>query len=101
VEAYHATLQAAWEKLTAAVEDVNAAIAELNTFIDEVVGEMEAFAEGRSERWQDSEVGQNYVAWKDQWLAATLEDVELDQPEDIDMPDVPIEQVEELPDAPA
>jgi hypothetical protein len=40
------------------------------------------------------------MAWKDQWLAATLDEAELDQPEDIDMPDVPIEQVEELPDEP-
>jgi hypothetical protein len=101
VEAYNAAVQAAWEKLTAAVEDVNAAITDLNTFIDEAVADMEAHIEGRSERWQESDAGQNYVAWKDQWLAATLEDVELDQPEDIDVPDMPVEQVEELPDEPA
>jgi hypothetical protein len=100
VEAYNAAVAAAWEKLAAAIEDVNAALAELNDFIGGVTGDMEAYADGRSERWQESDAGQNYLAWKDQWLAATLDDVDLDQPEDIDMPEVPIEQVEELPDAP-
>jgi hypothetical protein len=100
VEAYNAAVRAAWEPLAAAVEDVNTALAELNAFIDEVAGDMEAHADGRSERWHESDAGQNYVAWKDQWLAATLDDVELDQPDDLDMPDVPLEQVEELPDEP-
>lgn len=100
VQLFNHTLAEEWIKVEARLADVNDAIGSLNAFIDDITDEMDGYLSERSERWQESDVGQDYDAWKQQWQEAKLSEAELEAPADVEMTEVPVEQVRDLPDSP-
>jgi hypothetical protein len=63
----------AWES---AVADLNDAIGRAVEFRDGLVAEMDEYMGERSERWPESEGGQQYAEWHDSWEQFDLELVE-------------------------
>ena len=60
-----------------ALAELNEKIAEARDFRDSIVNSMEEYMLDRSDKWQDSDAGQNYSDWKDNWENAELEEIEL------------------------
>jgi hypothetical protein len=70
----------------------NTKIKELNQFIDDIRSDMQDYYDERSEKWQESDNGQMYQDWIDQWDNCYLEVddfLEVNIPEDFDLPDEP------------
>jgi hypothetical protein len=81
------------------VEALNEAIGEANDFCIEVHSDMEAYQGEKSEKWQESDAGVEYQDWMDQW-DGEIDEVDFDAPEDIDEPDVDVDEFENLPHEP-
>jgi methyl-accepting chemotaxis protein len=65
------------------IEDMNEAINELRSLAEELADDAEGYYDERSESWQESDRGDDYQSWIDEWreLADSLEDAELNAPE--------------------
>jgi len=100
VRQYNEVLAQEWAKIEARLAEVNETIGSLNGFLDDVTDEMDGYFSERSEKWQEGEGGTSYASWKDQWQTARLDEIEIDEPAEVEAPEVPVEQVLELPDAP-
>jgi hypothetical protein len=86
------------EKLDA----LNAKLQEASEWAEGVVSEMQDYYDERSEKWQEGDDGQNYDAWKDGYEDLDFEDLKIDFPEEIGIPDCPsvADDLEALPDEP-
>jgi hypothetical protein len=71
-------------QVTSAIGAYNDALANASTFRDEIVGDMELYADDRSEKWHESEAGETYQSWKGEWEGIDFS--ELDVPDTIDDP---------------
>lgn len=60
-------LEAVQAKLEQAAAEYTAKLGEAQDFCRRVVEEMEAYEGDRSEKWADSEAGQRYVQWREDW----------------------------------
>ena len=71
-----------------AVSDYNQIVADAAAWRDEIVSEMEDYANERSEKWPESDAGQAFESWKQEWESASIEeaDVEIPEPVDLDLP---------------
>jgi hypothetical protein len=100
INAYNGVLQEAWERLEEALSKLNEAIQEAEEFRVEIAGAQEEYYDERSERWQEGDAGQAYQAWKQDW-EMELSEVEMEQPDDLEMPDAEaIDNFELLNDEP-
>lgn len=68
------------EKLEGMIDDYNNAARAINdivdqmqTVADDIAGEIREYIEERSEKWQESDTGEAYAAWLDQWDSLCLE----------------------------
>lgn len=61
-------VQAAWH-------DLDLALQNLRDFRDERVSEMQEYADGKSDKWREGDVGTAYLEWIENW-----ESVDLDSP---------------------
>jgi len=101
VEEYNAGLAGLAEKVATALEPYNEALQEAAEFRDQVVCDMEMYADDKSERWQESENGEAYQAWMDSWRECELGEIELELPEQIETPDLSAaDQFDDLGDQP-
>lgn len=60
-------IEAALEAVQARINDYNAALAEAEPFVEGVAERLEAEYDEKSEKWQDSEKGQDARALVDEW----------------------------------
>lgn len=100
IQKYNQTVAEAFKEVEDEVEAYNNVLQEVRDFTQGVVSEMEDYASGRSEKWQESDAGQQHEEWKTQWEAidSDLEDYEAEEPEQLDEPSSGIEEFENLPD---
>lgn len=79
-----------------AVASVNEVIRELDGWRDDLRGQMQDHFDGRSEKWQETDAGQDYLSWLDEW-GEPIEEIEVEMPGKIEMPeDVATEATNEL-----
>lgn len=98
IASFNAARAAEWAKVEAALTSFNEAVVAAGEMRDEVVGAIDDYMGERSEKWQDSEVAERYVEWQSQWEELHCEEVELDEPEDLDLPngDLTIDELEQV-----
>ncbi len=100
IDQYNQTMQEAWEKIEEAVSSYNEAIAQASEFKEEVYSEAQEYYDERSEKWQESDKGQSYQEWIDEW-EADLDEIEVEQPDELEVPDMEAsDSLENLPDEP-
>lgn len=73
-------------KVNTAIEEYNESLGEARELRDEVTGDAEMAIAEKSEKWQESEKGQAAESWKDTWGDLELDDAEISEPDEIDMP---------------
>ena len=98
VDAYKEALVAPTAAVEAAVAAYNAALAEASEFAQEVSGRIGDDIDEKSEKWQESEKGEAAGAWRDAWDELSLDDIEIEFPDEIEF-DTP-EHADELENAP-
>lgn len=102
IEAYNRVVREAADDVAAALSDLNEQIEQTISWRDEIVGEMNQYLDDRSDRWRESDAGQNYADWIREFEELEIEAIDLTFPDALeelpgDLPDV----VESLPDAPS
>ena len=99
VEKFNARNAQSLTSVKAAIDKLNAALITAAEWRDGVTEEMEQYADARSERWRESEAGQNFKLWKDQFLGLFLDELELEKPDDLELPDtIEPQEILDLPD---
>ena len=84
-----------------AIDSYNEVVTDMETFRDEIVGEMSSYYDDRSEKWQDSDTGQAYSGWKDDWEGldvSPVEAVEVIEDREVDHHDNLANMASELPE---
>jgi hypothetical protein len=96
------------DELNPAISEYNGIIADAEEFRNEIVGRMDDYVDGRSEKWSESEAGENYTSWKDEWEGisfeeiSTLEDLEIEEVDFIEGENCPVAtELEQLNAGPA
>jgi len=94
LEALRATAREAVDTVNAAIEAANVAITNYNEklseaqgFAQDIASEIDAYADGRSEKWQESERADAYREWKEEWETFA----EADQTEELEQLTDPFE----------
>jgi hypothetical protein len=82
-------------ELNEAINEYNGIITDADEFRNEIVGRMDDYVNARSEKWSDSDAGQNYNAWKDTWENVQLDQIEL--PEELTIDDVDFTEGDSCP----
>src|SRR5262249_22751382 len=81
VDTYNEAMAAQWDTVESAVNAYNEVVEDANGWKEEVASEMQGYIEDRSEKWQEGERGQAYMAWQQEFSDHDLEAIDLDQPE--------------------
>lgn len=84
IEKYNQSCEELWEAIEAAKEKYNTALDDALNFTDQVSNEMTDYFEERSEKWQESEKGDAYREWIDEWENISLDRCNIEQPEPIE-----------------
>lgn len=71
------------QRLNEAIDDYNGTIQDVNRWAQDLVSQMETYRDARSEKWIDSDVGQQYDSWIQSW-ADDLN--EMDEVEEVSAP---------------
>jgi len=84
---YNNAMSIAWEAVTRKIELLNEAIEEAEGFRSEIETIQDEFFSERSEKWQEGDTGQMYQVWMSDW-SNELSEIEMEEPEELEMPDV-------------
>src|SRR5215510_638055 len=108
IEAYNTRLDEEWGNgLGPMIESYNGTIADANGWRQDVVNSISEYIENKSEKWQESENGQRYAAWRDEFDHEFSsfdqdrpEELSLDEPDEITLEwlDDVAELLEQLPE---
>lgn len=97
---YNAVVKSAWEKLNEVQVAYNGAIEDAKTFAQTVAEKIEDGMRDKSDTWLQSPKGEAVDDFLTKWQDVTLDDVELNEPEELDINSVEDHAVllGELPD---
>ena len=86
-----------------AITKINSSQDKLKDFIDSVVTQQEEYYEEKGEKWQSTDPGEAYLAWKEEYenLSSSLEEEHDSDSIDFDELLEAIETAEKLPSEPA
>lgn len=94
------------EEVNPAIRDLNEQRTETGGFVEDLVSTMNDYIDARSDKWRDSDAGQEYTTWKDGYEAidfGAISEVEhvtrVEDPDDLDTAADELEQQATTPDA--
>jgi len=88
IEVYNAKLAELFALVQEALEVYNATIWDAQSFRTDLVSELEGYRDERSDKWQESDRGQAFEDWIQEWENLDLDEVTIDEPEPLETPDV-------------
>jgi hypothetical protein len=86
INVYNAGLEALKGPLEAEIEAYNALVTEARDFAEDRANVADEAISDKSDKWQESERGEAAVAFRDEWQNLSLDDVEIDLPDDVETP---------------
>lgn len=73
------------DNLNPSIEAYNSVLEDISTFKDEIVADMEVYADERSDKWRESDAGSSYNSWQAEWENVDLSELStvdhIDEPE--------------------
>lgn len=99
VSRYNEIMAEAFVAVQEAVTRYNDALADANDFRTALTDEMDAYESDRSEKWPESDAGQAYQEWHSQWEQASFDEIELDEPSEMEVPDYNKSELDDLPES--
>ena len=101
IDAFNTGLEALRETAAPAIEAYNDALREAAEFTGQIASDADFEFGEKSEKWQESERGQDARDWIDTWNDVDLEEIAIEWPEEIEQPDLSAgERIDQLPDKP-
>jgi hypothetical protein len=98
---YNSVMEAEKNKVTEKLDTLNSRIQEAGEWVEGIVSDMSSYYGDKSEKWQEGENGQNYANWMNGYESFDADKVDIDFPEDIEVPDCEVaDELENLPDEP-
>lgn len=88
VNAYNEAMAKAFEAVAAARDAYNEAVSDARGMVEDLVSDRRSEWEDKSEKWQESDKGQDAERWISEWEGIDLEEVEVSEPEAIEEPDL-------------
>ena len=85
VDTYNEAMQNQWEAVDAAMNAYNDVAVEATTWQENVASDIQDYIDSRSDKWQESERGQAYLAWQGEYESSDLEDITIDQPDSLEL----------------
>jgi len=79
---------------------------EANAFCQDIASQLQDYYDDRSERWQEGDAGEQYQEWINTWGGMEVDSEvffempEPEEPDSLDVPEIPWEEYQELPDSP-
>ncbi len=88
IEVCNEAIAVAVEPVELALLTLNEQLNSFNAWREEIAGDMEMYYDDRSERWQDSDAGNEYSEWTDVWGQPVDDEIEVDNLDELtlDMP---------------
>jgi DNA anti-recombination protein RmuC len=99
IETFNEAVATAWKDVEAARVEYNEALTEGNDWMSQRLADMEAYQGERSDKWQESDAGSAYQSWIDEYNAE-LDELELDEPSEVDEPDITESPLAQKPEKP-
>lgn len=100
IEQFNAVVAEASGPVETALEELNGAIRSADEWRSEISTAQEEKYDNASERWQESDRGNDYQSWKEGW-GTEFAEVELEFPDELEAPDCTVaDDIENLPDEP-
>lgn len=101
IKAFNETVETAKDEVQGKLNTLNEKITEAGEWTESIASDMDSYYEEKSERWQEGEKGQEYSAWKEEYENFSADSVDVDFPDDIEVPDCTVgDDLENLPDEP-
>jgi hypothetical protein len=101
VEKINNEIMEAQIRLTAAIEVYNERVDDARAFAEGVASEMDDYMSDRSDRWQESDAGSAYSAWKEEWENADFSPLDMEDLPTVEEPELTAaETLEQLPEEP-
>ena len=88
IAAFNAKMEEAWAEVSAKIETYNETVTAAAEFRDNIVEQRQGEWDDKSERWQEGDRGQSAQGWISEWEGASLEPLEVEQPEELEVPDM-------------
>lgn len=84
ISEYNSAVSAAFAKLTEAKDEYNGKLEDARNFAADVVQVIDDYTVDKSDKWQESDKAQEIQSWRDTWDSLNLEDIEFDEPDELD-----------------
>jgi len=98
---YNAAMEKAKDEVQGKLNALNEKLQEAGEWVGGITSDMQSYYDEKSERWQESEPGQNYSSWKEDHESLSFDEVEIDFPEDLELPDCGVaDELDGLSDEP-
>ncbi len=88
ISTFNTAFEEAWGAVDAALTEYNDALAEAKEFTDEIHGDRQNEYDEKSEKWQEGERGEIASSWLGEWEGIDLSEIEIEKPDEIDVPDL-------------
>jgi len=83
------------------LDSLNAKIREAGEWAEGLFSDMQSYYDERSDKWQEGDAGQSYDAWKSEYESLDVDEVDIEFPEDLEVPGCDVaDNLESLPDEP-
>ena len=99
ISRYNEMMAESIEAVKDAISNYNAVVADANDFRTTITEEMDQYESDRSEKWPESDAGQMYSDWHSQWEQASFEEIEIDEPAELEVPDYNADELDDLPES--
>lgn len=86
VAAFNEKLAEAWQEVQAKIETYNEVVTAAAEFRDGIVDSRQSEWDDKSEKWQDGERGEAASVWINEWSSASLDALEIEEPEGLEEP---------------
>lgn len=98
---FNETVQEAMPPVAEAVDRYNTAVQAAAELAEEVASDIQNFIDDKSEKWQESDRGQEYATWAEEWNSPDLfEEVKIEFPSELETPEMEHgDTLDVLPDA--
>jgi hypothetical protein len=87
IDAYNTAMIPLWDAIEAGVDEYNGNISDLKSIYEGIADDARTYYDERSERWQEGETGQAYNQRVEQLETLDIEEIQMDRPDDIELPD--------------